>query len=52
MTAQQIQQELGTTKAAAYSIMGQLDKVRFPGTRRVYVRRDDVLRLIERSTTR
>ena len=52
ITCQQIQEELHVTRAAAESVMRQVDKIRFPGSRRVYVRRDDVHRLIEQSTTR
>ena len=52
ITRKQIQEELGVTKATAESIMRQLEKVRFPGTRRVYVRRTDVDRLIKESTVR
>ena len=39
-------------RAAAYKLMRQLGTIQFPGSRRVYVRRDDVHRLIEESTTR
>ena len=52
VTCQQIQEQLNVTQAAAYKLMRQLGTIRFPGSRRVYVRRDDVHRLIEESTTR
>jgi hypothetical protein len=41
--------ELGVTRAAAEAIMRQVDKVEFPGLRKVYVLREDVRRLIEAS---
>lgn len=44
MTARQIQEELGVTRATAEAVMRQLRKVRFPSSRRV------VDRLIEEST--
>ena len=52
VTCQQIQEQLNVTQAAAYKLMRQLGTIQFPGSRRVYVRRDDVHRLIEESTTR
>ncbi len=52
ITCQQIQEQLNVTQAAAYRLMRQLGTIQFPGSRRVYVRRDDVHRLIEESTTR
>ena len=52
VSCRQIQEELGVTKATAEAVMRQLNKVRFPGSRRVYVRRRDVNRLIEQSTLR
>ena len=45
-----IQRELGVTRAAAEAIMRQLPKVVVPGLRKVYVRRQDVLRLVDQST--
>jgi hypothetical protein len=45
-----IQRELGVTRAAADAIMRQLPKVVVPGLRKVYVRREDVLRLVDQST--
>ena len=52
VSCRQIQEELGVTRATAEAVMRQLEKIRFPGSRRVYVRRRDVDRLIEESTTR
>ena len=52
VTCQQIQQQLGLTQSAAYRLMRQLGCIRFPGSRRVYVRLEDVHQLIEESTTR
>ena len=52
VTCQQLQEQLGLTRAAAYRLMRQLGTIRFPGSWRVYVRREDVHRLIEESTTR
>lgn len=46
-----IQDELGVTKAAAEKIMRQLPVVQIDGLRKVYVRREDVHRLIEESTS-
>lgn len=51
LDAKQIQAELGITRAAAERIMRQLPVVEIAGLRKVYVRRDDVLELLERSTT-
>ena len=45
-----IKDELGVTRAAAEAIMRQLPKVVVPGLRKVYVRREDVLRLVDQST--
>jgi hypothetical protein len=47
-----IQRELGVKRAAAEAIMRQLPKVVVPGLRKTYVRKDDVLRLVEESTVR
>ncbi|MCY4088255.1 MAG: hypothetical protein OXG37_15555 [Actinomycetia bacterium] len=52
VTCQQLQQQLNVTQSAAYRLMRQLGTIRFPGSRRVYVRQEDVHRLIEESTTR
>ena len=45
-----IQDELGVKRASAEAIMRQLPKILVPGLRKVYVRRDDVLRLVNEST--
>jgi hypothetical protein len=45
-----ITEELGVTRAAAERIMQQVPKVHVPGLRKVYVKRDDVLHLIEEGT--
>ena len=42
--------ELGVTRAAAEAMMRQLPSVQVPGLRKVYVRRCDVLELLERCT--
>ena len=42
-----IADELGVTSAAAEKIMQQVPKVHVPGLRKVYVKRDDVVRMIE-----
>lgn len=42
--------ELGVTRAAAEKIMRSLPLVNFPGLRKVYVRRDDLARLIDSNT--
>lgn len=47
-----ITDELGVTSAAAEKIMRQVPKVHVPELRKVYVKRDDVLRLIEDGTRR
>ena len=44
--------ELGVTRAAAEKIMQLIPKVHVAGLRKVYVRRDDVLRVIEEGTRR
>lgn len=44
--------ELGVSRAAAERIMCLVPKVHVPGLRKVYVRRDDVLRLLEEGTRR
>jgi hypothetical protein len=43
--------ELGVTRAAAEKIMRELPLVQFPGLRKVYVRREDVRRLVDEHTT-
>jgi hypothetical protein len=47
-----IAEELGVTRAAAEKIMRQIPKVHVPGLRKVYVKRDDVVRVIEEGTRR
>ena len=47
-----IADELGVTRAAAEEIMYLVPKVHVPGLRKVYVRRDDVLRVLEEATRR
>lgn len=42
--------ELGVTRAAADRIMCLVPKVHVPGLRKVYVKREDVLRLLEDGT--
>jgi hypothetical protein len=42
--------ELGVTRAAAEKIMRLVPKVHVAGLRKVYVKRDDVLRLLEEGT--
>lgn len=44
--------ELGVSRAAAEAVMRQLEKVQIPGLRKVYVKRDDVLRLLQEGTQR
>jgi hypothetical protein len=50
LDAKALQAELGVTRAAAERIMRQLPIVQFQDLRKVYVRRADVLALIELST--
>jgi hypothetical protein len=50
LDAKALQAELGVTRAAAEALMRMLPIVTFPGLRKVYVRRDDVARLLERQT--
>ena len=45
-----IAEELGVTRAAAEKIMQQVPKVHVPGLRKVYVMREDVVRVIEAGT--
>lgn len=47
-----IAEELGVTRAAAEKIMQQVPKVHVKGLRKVYVRRDDVLRMLDEGTRR
>jgi hypothetical protein len=50
LDAKQLQAELGITRAAAEAIMRQLPIVQFEDLRKIYVRRVDVLELIEKRT--
>jgi hypothetical protein len=45
-----LQAELGVSRAVAEKVMRQLEIVQFEDVRKVYVRRADVLALIERRT--
>ncbi len=45
-----IMDELGVKRATAEAIMQRVPRVEFPGLRKVFVRRSDVLRLIEERT--
>ena len=45
-----ISEELGVTRAAAEKIMRQVPKVHIAGLRKVYVKRDDIFRVIEEGT--
>jgi hypothetical protein len=47
-----IAEELGVTKAAAEKIMRLVPKVHVAGLRKVYVKREDVLHVIEDGTRR
>jgi hypothetical protein len=48
--AKGLQSELGISRAAAETIIRQLPLVTFEGLRKVFVKRADVLELIERRT--
>lgn len=50
LDAKALQAELGITRAAAEKIMLKLPIVTFEDLRKVYVRRSDVLELIEKRT--
>ena len=50
LDAKRLAAELGVTRAAAEAVMGQVPVVQFEGLRKVYVRRQDVARLIEERT--
>lgn len=50
LDAKALRVELGITRAAAESIMLKLPIVRVEGLRKIWVRRDDVRRLIDQST--
>jgi hypothetical protein len=47
-----IAEELGVTRAAAEKIMRQVPKIHVAGLRKVYVKREDVLHVIEDGTRR
>jgi hypothetical protein len=51
LDAKALRAELGVTRAAAETIMRQLPLVEFEGLRKVYVRRPDVLAMIQKSTS-
>jgi hypothetical protein len=50
LDAKHLTDELGVTRAAAEAIMRQLPVVQIEGLRKTYVRRSDVLRLLEERT--
>jgi hypothetical protein len=50
LDAKALRAELGVTRAAAEAIMRLLPIVQIPGLRKVYVRRQDVRRLLEERT--
>jgi hypothetical protein len=50
LDAKALQVELGVTRASAEKIMQVLPIVQIPGLRKVFVRRPDVERLLERCT--
>jgi hypothetical protein len=50
LDSKRLQAELGITRAAAEAIMRKLPTVKFEDLRKVYVRRADVLALIEKRT--
>jgi hypothetical protein len=52
LDAKKLAAELGITRAAAEAMMRQLELVQVQGLRKVFVKRVDVARLIERSTYR
>jgi hypothetical protein len=45
-----VQTELGVTRAAAEAIVRQCDVIAVAGLRKTYVKRNDVLELLRRST--
>ena len=47
---QELQAELGVSRAVAEKLMRRLPLVVFENLRKVYVRRDDLVRLVERRT--
>jgi hypothetical protein len=50
LDARHLAAELGVTRAAAEAVMRRLPTVQVPGLRKVYVRRPDVEKLLERCT--
>jgi hypothetical protein len=52
LDAAAISRELGVTRAAAEAMMRHLPKVLVPGLRKVWVRRDDLDRLLAESEVR
>jgi hypothetical protein len=50
LDAKALMAELGITRAAGEAIMRRLDVVQVPGLRKVYVKRADVVRLLEECT--
>jgi hypothetical protein len=50
LDCKRLAEELGVTRAAAEAVMRSLPVVQFEGLRKVYVKRGDVLALLERST--
>jgi len=50
LDAKKLQAELGVTRAVAEKLMRRLPLILFEDVRKVYVRRDDVAKLIEAST--
>jgi hypothetical protein len=52
LDAKKLQAELGVTRAVAEKLMRRLPLVVFENVRKVYVRRDDVVRLVEKQTFR
>ena len=51
LDARKLQAELGVTRAGAEAIMRRLPVVEIEGLRKVYVRRDDVVRYLEERTS-
>ena len=52
LDAKALRAELGVTRAVAEKLMRRLPLVVFEDVRKVYVRRDDVVRLVEQRTFR
>jgi hypothetical protein len=50
LDAKRLQAELGVSRAVAEKLMRRLPLVVFENLRKVYVRRDDLVRLVERRT--